>query len=312
MKYTDYYAALGVERDASAADIKKAYRRLAQKYHPDVSKEPGAEARFKEIGEAWQTLKDPDKRAAYDALGSQPQGGEFRPPPDWARQHGSDGSQFEDMDFADLFARFGGRGAQGGGFGGRSAGMPGQDFEVPAEISIEDAFSGTTLSLNLSMPEYDAKGNLRRVPHTVKARIAPGAIDGQRLRLPGKGGKGFNGGRDGDLYLDITLKPHRLYRATGHDLYLDLPLAPWEAALGATVEVPTLAGAVNLKVPAGVTSGQKLRLAGRGLPMPRGGAGDLFAVLQVVVPPADERERKLYEELAKGSSFKPRNWGQGA
>lgn len=312
MKYTDYYAALGVERDASAADIKKAYRKLAQKYHPDVSKEPGAEARFKEIGEAWQTLKDPEKRAAYDALGSQPQGGEFRPPPDWARQHGGDGSRFEDMDFADLFARFGGGGgAQGSGFGGRRAGMPGQDFEVPAEISIEDAFSGTTLSLNLSMPEYDAQGNLRRVPHTVKARIAPGAIDGQRLRLPGKGGKGFNGGRDGDLYLDIRLKPHRLYRATGHDLYLDLPLAPWEAALGATVEVPTLAGAVNLKVPAGASSGQKLRLAGRGLPMPRGGAGDLFAVLQVVVPPADDRERPLYEELAKGSSFKPRNWGQG-
>jgi curved DNA-binding protein len=142
----------------------------------------------------------------------------------------------------------------------------------------------------------------------VKTRIAPGAVDGQRLRLPGKGGKGFNGGRDGDLYLDITLKPHPLYRATGHDLYLDLPLAPWEAALGATVRVPTLAGAVNLKVPAGASSGQKLRLAGRGLPIPRGGAGDQFAVLQIVVPPANERERALYEQLAKESSFNPRPW----
>jgi curved DNA-binding protein len=316
MKYTDYYAALGVERGASAEDIKKAYRRLAQKYHPDVSKEPGAEARFKEIGEAWQTLKDPEKRAAYDELGSQPQGGEFRPPPDWARQHGGEGFQFENMDFADLFARFGGRGARSGdrSAGGSSArfrAMPGQDFDVPVQITLEDAFQGTTLSLNLSMPEYDAEGGVRRVPHTVKARIAPGAVDGQRLRLPGKGGKGFNGGRDGDLYLDITLKPHRLFRATGHDLYLDVPLAPWEAALGATVEVPTLAGAVNLKVPAGVTSGQKLRLGGRGLPVPRGGAGDLFAVLQVVVPPADDRERKLYEELAKGSNFNPRTWGEG-
>ncbi|HUQ11006.1 MAG TPA: DnaJ C-terminal domain-containing protein [Steroidobacteraceae bacterium] len=320
MKYTDYYAALGVERGASADEIKKAYRRLAQKYHPDVSKEPGAEARFKEIGEAWQTLKDPEKRAAYDELGSRPQGEEFRPPPDWARQHGGEQSRFEDLDFADLFTRFGGRGAQGRGFGAGAAGeafsshqgaAPGQDFEVPIEISIDDAFKGTTLSLNLSMPEYDAQGALRRVPHTVKARIAPGAIDGQRLRLPGKGGKGFKGGRDGDLYLDITLKPHRFYRATGHDLYLDLPVAPWEAALGATVEVPTLAGAVNLKVPAGASSGQKLRLAGRGLPMPRGGAGDLFAVLQVVVPPADERERKLYEELAKGSGFDPRGHFQG-
>jgi curved DNA-binding protein len=312
MKYTDYYAALGVERGASAEEIKKAYRRLAQKYHPDVSKEPGAEARFKEIGEAWQTLKDPEKRAAYDALGSRPQGEEFRPPPDWARQHGGEQFSFEDLDFSDLFSRFGGRQANGGGFGrGGARGMPGQDFEVPVEIAIEDAFRGTTLSLNLSMPEYDAQGTLRRVPHTVKARIAPGAVDGQRLRLPGKGGKGFNGGRDGDLYLDITLKPHPLYRATGHDLYIDVPLTPWEAALGATVEVPTLAGAVNLKVPAGASSNQKLRLAGRGLPMPRGGAGDQFAVLQVVVPPADERERKLYEELAKGSTFNPRKHFSG-
>jgi curved DNA-binding protein len=313
MKYTDYYAALGVERGASADEIKKAYRRLAQKYHPDVSKEPGAEARFKEIGEAWQTLKDPEKRAAYDELGSRPQGEEFRPPPGWGRAQGghSDGEafQFDNMDFADLFARFGGAagGARAGSSRGRG-GIPGQDFEVPVQISIEDAFGGTTLSLNLSMPEYDAQGVPRRVPHTVKARIAPGAVDGQRLRLPGKGGKGFNGGRDGDLYLDITLKPHALYRATGHDLYLDLPLAPWEAALGATVRVPTLAGAVNLKVPPGASSGQKLRLTGRGLPMPRGGAGDQFAVLQIVVPPANERERALYEELSKGSTFNPRPW----
>src|SRR6185503_16142870 len=158
MKYSDYYAALGVERGASADEIKKAYRRLAQKYHPDVSKEPGAEARFKEIAEAYQTLKDPEKRAAYDELGSRPQGEEFRPPPDWARQHGGEQSSFEDLDFADLFSRFGARGTHGAGFGGRSGAegfssrrgaMPGQDFEVPAEISIEDAFSGTTLSLNL-------------------------------------------------------------------------------------------------------------------------------------------------------------------
>ena len=297
MKYTDYYAALGVERGASADEIKKSYRRLAQKYHPDVSKEPGAEARFKEIAEAYQTLKDPQKRAAYDELGQRPPGEEFRPPPDWARQHGgSDGqSAFEDVDFADLFSRFGARG------GNASRGMPGQDFEVPVEISIEDAFKGATLELQLSMPEYDDHGQVKRVPHPVKARIAPGAVDGQRLRLPGKGGKGFKGGRAGDLYLDISLKPHRLYRATGHDLYVDLPLAPWEAALGASVEVPTPAGAVNLKVRAGTSSGQKLRLGGAG-PPPRGGAGDLFAVAQIVVPAElSERERELYEEL-KGAS----------
>lgn len=314
MKFTDYYAALGVERGASADEIKKAYRRLAQKYHPDVSKEPGAEARFKEIGEAWQTLKDPEKRAAYDALGSRPQGEEFRPPPDWARQHGAGRQTFDDIDLADLFGRFGqfGRGGDGAGAGASArAGAPGQDFEVPVEISLEDAFRGTTLSLNLSLPEYDEQGNLRRVPHTVKARIAPGAIDGQRLRLPEKGGKGFGGGRAGDLYLDISLKPHRLYRPSGHDLYLDLPITPWEAALGATVEVPTLAGAVNLKVPPGTSGGQKFRLAGRGLPNPRGGAGDLFAVTQVVVPEANEKDRELYRQLAQGSTSNPRRWGEG-
>jgi curved DNA-binding protein len=305
MKYTDYYAALGVERGASADEIKKAYRKLAQKYHPDVSKEPGAEARFKEIGEAWQTLKDPEKRAAYDALGSRPEGEEFRPPPDWGQRHGGGQFSFEDLDLGDLFSR---------GFGSRGGGMPGQDFEVPAEISLEDAYAGTTLQLQLSMPEYDDQGRLRRVPRTVKARIAPGAVHGQRLRLPGKGGKGFGGGRDGDLYLDIALKPHRLFRATGHDLYLDLPLTPWEAALGASVEVPTLAGPVNLKVRPGTSSGQKLRLAGRGLPQPKGGAGDLYAVAQIVVPEPDARQRELYAELAKGSPANPRRHfaGEGA
>src|SRR3954463_8703251 len=300
MKYSDYYAALGVERGASQDEIKKAYRRLAQKYHPDVSKEPEAEARFKEVAEAYQTLKDPEKRAAYDALGQRPQGEEFRPPPDWTRQHsaGGDEHSFDDVDFADLFARFGARGGRGGPFGGSGGGMPGQDFEVPVEISIEDAFRGTTLELQLSMPEYDDAGNVRRVPHTIKARVAPGAVDGQRLRLPGEGGKGFRGAREGILYLDTALKPHRLYRATGHDLYVDLPLAPWEAALGASVEVPTPAGAVTLKVPPGTSSGQKLRLAGRGLPRPRGGAGDLFAVAQVVVPSTlSEREHELYGGL---------------
>jgi curved DNA-binding protein len=304
MKYADYYAALGVERGASADEIKKAYRRLARKYHPDVSKEPGAEARFKEVAEAYQTLKDPEKRAAYDALGSRPQGEEFRPPPDWTRQHGGSGSgqfSFDDADFSDLFSRFNAGGAS------RGAAQPGQDFEVPVEITIEEAFRGTTLSLPLSLPEYDGSGQLRRVPHTVKARIAPGAVDRQRLRLPGKGGKGFLGGRDGDLYLDITLKPHRLFRATGHDLYLDLPLAPWEAALGATVEIPTLSGPVSLKVPAGISAARKLRLAGRGLPKPRGGAGDLIAVAQIVVPAQiGEPERELYQQLAAASDFNPR------
>src|SRR5688572_7560555 len=298
MKYSDYYAALGVERGASAEEIKKAYRKLAHKYHPDVSKEPEAEVRFKEIAEAYQTLKDPEKRTAYDALGQRPQGEEFRPPPDWARQHagGNEGFSFDDVAFGDLFPRF--KTARDGGFGAGVDSMPGQDFEIPAEISIEDAFNGTTLEMQLAMPEYDASGRVRRVPHKVKARIPPGAIDGQRLRLPGKGGRGFNGGRAGDLYLDIKLKPHAVYRAAGHDLYVDLRLAPWEAALGASVPVQTPAGTVNLKVPPGTSSGQKLRLAGRGLPRPRDAAGDLFAVAQIVVPAQlSERERELYEGL---------------
>jgi len=298
MKYSDYYAALGVERGASAEEIKKAYRKLAHKYHPDVSKEPEAEVRFKEIAEAYQTLKDPEKRTAYDALGQRPQGEEFRPPPDWARQHagGNEGFSFDDVAFGDLFSRF--KTARDGGFGAGGDSMPGQDFEIPAEISIEDAFNGTTLEMQLAMPEYDASGRVRRVPHKVKARIPPGAIDGQRLRLPGKGGRGFNGGRAGDLYLDIKLKPHAVYRAADHDLYVDLRLAPWEAALGASVPVQTPAGTVNLKVPPGTSSGQKLRLAGRGLPRPRDAAGDLFAVAQIVVPAQlSERERELYEGL---------------
>jgi curved DNA-binding protein len=305
MKYTDYYAALGVERGAGADEIRKAYRRLAQKYHPDVSKEPDAEAKFKEIAEAYQTLKDPEKRAAYDALGQRSPGEDFRPPPDWSRQHGGEESfSFDDVDFADLFQRFGARG--GGSFGRGQQASQGQDFEVPVEISIEDAFRGTTLELQLQMPEIDASGRMRRVPRTVKARVAPGAVDGQRLRLPGKGAPGAHGGRNGDLYLDISLKPHPLYRASGHDLYLDLPLTPSEAALGGAVEVPTLAGPVSLKIPAGTSSGQKLRLAGRGLPKPRGGAGDLFAVAEIAVPATlSDRERELYRELA-ASSFDPR------
>lgn len=312
MKYSDYYAALGVERGASQDDIKKAYRRLAQKYHPDVSKEPEAEARFKEIAEAYQTLKDPEKRAAYDALGTRKPGEEFRPPPDWAQRHGApggpEGFSFEDIDFADLFSRFGARGGgRGQPFGGADARMPGQDFEVPVAISIEDAYAGTTLDLQLSMPEYDAAGHIRRVPHQVKARIPPGAIDGQRLRLRGKGGRGMNGGRDGDLYLDISLKPHPVYRAAEHDLYVDLPVAPWEAALGAAVEVSTPGGPVNLKIPAGTSSGRKLRLAGRGLPRPGGGAGDLFAVVQIAVPDQlSAREKELFAALAEASAFDPR------
>jgi curved DNA-binding protein len=309
MKYKDYYAVMGVERNASAEEIKSAYRKLARKYHPDVSKEPDAEEKFKEVAEAYETLKDPQKRAAYDQLGRHRAGQEFRPPPGWGSQFGDGGFSFEDIDLGDLFSAFGGGRARGGGMR-----MPGQDYEVTAHISLEEAYRGTEVTLDLAVPEYDERGFPHRVRRAFKARIPKGATDGQRLRLAGKGGKGLNGGRDGDLYLNIALRPHRLFRVSGHDLFLDLPLAPWEAVLGATVEVPTLGGSVQLKVPPGTRAGQQLRLAGRGLPKPHSGEGDLYAIVQIAVPSAaGERERALYRQLAGISSFNPRgHFGQEA
>src|SRR5581483_3174589 len=237
MKYKDYYAILGVERTASQDDIKKAYRKLARRYHPDVSKEKDAEERFKEVAEAYETLKDADKRAAYDQLGRHQAGQEFRPPPDWETRFGARG--FEDIDLADLFAHFGAR--PGGGFSRRAArgdfAVPGEDYEVTASLGLEEAARGTELDIRLSVPEMTAEGGFRRVPKTVRARVPKGVSDGERLRIPGKGGPGANGGPPGDLYLNIALKPHPLYRVSGHDLYLELPLAPWEAVLGAQVEV---------------------------------------------------------------------------
>jgi curved DNA-binding protein len=306
MKYKDYYAILGVERSASPDDVKKAYRRLARKYHPDVSKEPDAEERFKEVAEAYETLKDPEKRAAYEQLGRHQAGQEFRPPPDWETRFGAGG--VEDIDLADLFAHFG---AHPRGRSGRASragfAIPGEDYEVTAELSLEDAARGTELELRLALAEASPDGTLRRVPKTVRARVPRGVTEGERLRIPGKGGAGLNGGPAGDLYLDIRLKPHPLFRVSGHDLYLELPVAPWEAVLGAQVEVPTLDGRIALTVKAGAKAGQKLRVPGRGLPRPRGGAGDLYCVLTIVTPDAPgEREKALYRELAAASRFDPR------
>jgi curved DNA-binding protein len=307
MKYKDYYAVLGLARGASDDDIKKAYRRLARKFHPDVSKESGAEEKFKEVAEAYQTLKDPEKRAAYDQLGERAAGQDFQPPPDWREQwqpSGDEGFSAEGLDLSDLLDRL--RAGRAGGGGARRS-MPGQDYEIAVPISIEDAYAGTEIDLDLNMPEYDAQGRVHRVPHAFKARIPKGATDGQRLRVPGKGGKGFNGGRNGDLYLNISLRTHALYRATAHDLYMDLPLAPWEAVLGTSVEVPTPGGSVRLKVPAGTQAGRQLRLPKRGLPIPKGGQGDLYAVVQIAVPSVvNDAERALYQQLADDSAFDPR------
>jgi len=306
MKFKDYYATLGVERGATEAEIKKAYRRLAHKYHPDVSKEKDAEARFKEVAEAYATLKDAEKRAAYDQLGRHRPGEEFRPPPGWGTQFGDAGSVFEDVDLADLFAGIAGHRGRGGQRGPSGA-MRGADYEARVSITLEEAFHGTEVSLDLTTTEFDEHGAPRRVPRSVKARIPKGVADGQVLRLPGQGGKGARGGRDGDVYLAVSLRPHRLYRVSDHDLFLDLPVTPWEAALGATVKIPTLAGSVNLKVPAGTRAGHHLRLAGRGLPTPHGGAGDLHAIVQLTMPSElSARERSLLQELAAASSFNPR------
>jgi curved DNA-binding protein len=295
MKFKDYYAALGVPRDADAEQIKKAYRKLARQHHPDVSKSPEAEAKFKEIGEAYATLKDPEKRAAYDELGRRPEGQEFRPPPGWAHQYASDAQGFEDIDLSDLLDALGRRHR-----GGHHAPMPvhGRDYETTVRISLEDAHRGATLNLNLA----DAGGD-----RTLEVTIPPGVSEGQKLRLRGKGGKGRNGGADGDIYLHITLAPHPVFRADRHDLYFDLALAPWEAALGAEIEVPTLDGPVLLTVPPGTRSGRKLRLRGRGISNGRGGHGDLYAVVHIDVPAAlTDRERELFKEMAAASRFDPR------
>ena len=308
MKYKDYYSILGVERDASADVIKKSYRKLAQKYHPDVTKDPGGEEKFKEIAEAYETLRDAEKRAAYDQLGKQRPGQDFTPPPGWETRFGDASMSFEDIDLSDLFAGFaGGSARRGGRARGGSMPIPGQDYDIDAHIPLQDAYTGALIDLKLSVPEFDEQGRVHRVQREFKARIPKGATDGQRLRLPGQGGKGINGGPNGDLYLNIVLDPHPLYRVDEHDLYIDLPLAPWEAALGATVTVPTLGGQVSLKVPPGTSAGRKLRLAKRGLPKPNGGAGDLIAIVQLGVPTVlSDREKALFKELASASTFNPR------
>jgi curved DNA-binding protein len=317
MKYKDYYQILGVARSASEDEIKKAYRKLARKYHPDVSKEKNAEEKFKEVAEAYEVLKDAEKRAAYDQMGAYQPGQDFRPPPGWGERFGgADGGaagfgSFEDLGDLDLFDLLAGLGA-GRGFGRRGGAegrqRPGQDAEVTVTVTLDDLLRGVEVEIPLEYTERAGDGRLRRVARTTKVRIPKGAVDGQRLRVPGKGAPGSGGAPAGDLYLDISLRPHDLYRASGHDLYLELPITPWEAALGANVEVPTPEGKVSLKVPPGSKAGQKLRVRGRGLPRPKSSEpGDLYAVLQIVTPSVlSERERELYRQLAQASSFNPR------
>ncbi len=309
MQYKDYYKILGVEKSASPEEIKKAYRLLARKYHPDVSKEANAEEKFKEVAEAHEVLKDPEKRAAYDQLGTYQPGQDFRPPPDWEQHFGPGHFHFSSHgggDFSDFFSELFGMGHRGARAGGGFA-MHGQDVEVQVPVSLEESLHGTEINLQLAVVEMGEGGAPQRVPKTIKVRIPKGVTDGHRLRVPGKGGKGMGGAPDGDLYLVVALKPHALFKPNGHDLYLEVPVSPWEAALGAAVEVPTLEGRARIKIPAGARSGQKLRLSGKGLPKHGHGAGDLYAVVQVVTPSQPtEKEKALFEELARVSDFNPR------
>ncbi|HOB62641.1 MAG TPA: DnaJ C-terminal domain-containing protein [Candidatus Competibacteraceae bacterium] len=311
MKYQDYYQILGVARDASADDIRTAYRRLARKYHPDVSQEPNAEERFKEVAEAYEVLRDADKRAAYDQLGHNWKAGQdFRPPPGWGGgPHGRPGPGMGGHDFSDFFeSLFGGLGGRGGfgGMGGRGGfASAGQDRTVALDITLEEAYQGGQRSLQLQSPERDANGQVANRLRTLNVKIPAGVTNGQKIRLSGQGNPGLGGGPNGDLYLELRIRHHPLYKVHGRDLTLELPLTPWEAALGCKVEVPTLGGSVTLNIPPNAHGGQKLRLRGRGLPGQP--PGDQFAVLSIVNPPADsEAARELFQRMALELPFDPR------
>jgi curved DNA-binding protein len=308
MKYKDYYQALGVERTATAQDIKKAYRKLAHKFHPDISKDPKGEEKFKEIAEAYSTLKNPEKRQEYDNLGQRPPGQTFTPPHDWSQRHADDDASFEDVDISDFLDAF--RSAGDARVGQRHANHPmrGEDYSVNVPVPMESIYSGGEIDVTVEIPEYDPGHQLpRRVSRTFRITVPKGATEGQRLRLGGKGGPGRHSGIPGDLYVVLAITPHPRYRLSGRDLFFDLSLAPWEAALGAAIEISTLGGKVQLKVKPGTSSGERLRLSKRGLPSPDGGAGDLYALIRIVVPKnLSDVERKLYEQLEATSNTKVR------
>lgn len=313
MKFRDYYQTLGVARSDGADAIRKAYRRLARKYHPDISKEPDAEARMKEINEAYAVLSDPEKRAAYDQLGRGYQPGQdFRPPPGWDTgfefsTHGfspGDAGDFSDF-FAELFGRMGGgpRSARGR-FSAR-----GEDHHARIEIPLADAWAGTTRQINLRVPRQAADGSVSLATRTLNVRIPAGVREGQMIRLAGQGSPGFAGGQPGDLYLDVHFEPHRSFRVDGRDLHLNLPVAPWEAALGATIELSLPAGdAIKVRLPAGAQSGRQLRVKGKGIPGTAGNPpGDLLLEIRVVLPDASSPEaRRIYETMARELPFDPR------
>lgn len=328
VKFKDYYEILGVSRTATEEEIKKAYRKLARKYHPDINKAAGAEARFKEIGEAYEVLGDTGKRARYDQLGANWQAGQdFRPPPGYGSApfdfHGTpprSGRGFNPQDmggFSDFFEMlfgesFNGRQPHSGSHmwpgGDETFEEAGQDQEASVAISLEEAYAGTTKSLRLQTTETDARGRLSPQTKTYQVKIPPGISNGARIRLAGQGLHGPRGEKAGDLYLRVTIAPHPVFKVSGPDLEVELPITPWEAALGAKVMIPTLDGQASLTIAAGTESGQRLRLRGKGLRQSRGlEPGDLLVAIKIVVPKKlSAKERELLEELSRVSTFSPR------
>jgi len=295
VEFKDYYQTLGVAREAAADEIRKAFRKLARKYHPDVSKEPDAEARMKEVNEAYAVLSDPEKRAAYDQLGRNYRPGEeFRPPPDWDAGFEFSHHDFQGADFSDFFAElFGRMGARGHG----------EDHYAKVLLDVEDAFLGAARQISLRVPKVDAGGRVALETRTLSVKIPAGVREGQLIRLAGQGAAGA--GKPGDLLLEVHFKPHPRYRIDGRDLHVDLPVAPWEAALGAVLRVAVPGGALNVRIPAGAQSGRVLRVRGKGIPAAP--PGDLLLTLRVVLPSAETpKARELYEQMARDLAFDPR------
>ena len=295
MEFKDYYRTLGVAREAPADEIRKAFRKLARKYHPDVSKEADAEARMKEVNEAYAVLSDPEKRAAYDQLGRDYRPGEeFRPPPDWDAGFEFSHHDFQGADVSDFFAElFGRMGARGHG----------QDHFAKVLLDVEDAFLGAARQIALRVPKVDAQGRVALEARTLSVKIPVGVREGQLIRLAGQGAAGA--GKPGDLLLEVHFKPHARYRVEGRDLHVDLPVAPWEAALGAVVRLEVPGGALNVRIPAGAQSARVLRVRGKGIPAQP--AGDLLLAIRVVLPGADTpKARELYEQMARELAFDPR------
>ncbi len=316
VEYKDYYKIMGVSKEASQDEIKRAYRKLARKYHPDVSKEPDAEERFKEVGEAYEVLKDPEKRAAYDQLGANWKAGQgFQPPPDWDAGfefhgggftgQGADAQQFSDF-FESLFGQGGFRYSQGGGRQ-QTYQARGEDSHAKVFIDLEDAYQGANRSVTLRSTVLDEHGRPQVKTRTLNVKIPKGVKAGQNIRLKGQGSPGMGGGPAGDLYLEIAFNPHSIFKVDGRDVSVELPITPWEAALGSKVTVPTPAGKVELKIPPCTSSGKRMRLKGRGIPAKT--PGDFYVVLEIVLPDSlSAQEKALYEQLQQaGSHFNPRS-----